>query len=133
MARDIHSIAIPVFENKTIKFGLEETFTKSVIDAFIQDNRMKVLDKESAESILLGEITTYTREPFSYDDQEHVKDYKIVVGMKLTYKDKEGKALSDKQVTDWYLYSSEETEEQGIDGLCKKFANDIVRGILEGW
>ena len=129
---NIHSITIPVFENKTVKYGLEESLTKWVIDAFIKDNRLKVLDKEKAESILIGEITGYNRAPFSYDTQANVKDYKIELNIKLTYKDSTGKALLDKQISDWYAYSSNETEEAGIEKLCEKIADEIVRGILEG-
>lgn len=131
--RDIYSIAIPVFENKTIKYGLEETFTKYVIDAFIKDNRLKVVDRDKAESILIGEIVSYNRVPFSYDGQANVKDYKIELSLKLTYKDKEGKVILEKQITDWYAYSSQETEESGIEKLCEKLASDILRGILEGF
>lgn len=132
-ARNVRSVAIPVFENKTIKYGLEEVLTKLVIDAFIKDNRLKVVDRDKAESVLLGEIITYSRAPFAYDEDANVKDYKIELSMKLIYKDKEDKVLSEKQLTDWYVYSAQDTEEEGIEKLCEKVATDILRGILEGW
>lgn len=133
MARDIDSIAIPVFENKTIKYGIEEVLTKSVIDCFIKDSRLKVLDRKASESILLGEVTAYNRAPYSYDDQANVKDYKIELGIKLTYKDSAGKTLLEKQISDWHTYSAQSPEEDGIEKLCQKLADDILRGIMEGW
>ncbi|MCK4352319.1 LptE family protein [candidate division WOR-3 bacterium] len=130
---DIKSIAIPVFENQTIKYGIEEILTRFVIDAFIQDNRLKVLERKSADSILLGKIISYKRAPFSYNENAEVKDYKIELVIKLTYKDKERKTIFEKELNEWILYSSEVTEEDGIENLCTKTSADILRGIIEGW
>lgn len=134
VARDIHSIAIPVFENRTVKYGIEEQLTKLVTDAFIKDNRLKLLDRKSADSILLGEIVRYNKAPFSYDDQENVKDYKVDLGIKLTYKKSSGdKIILEKELRDWSLYSSQETEEDGLEKLCEKLADDMLKGIMGGW
>ena len=135
--RSVKSIAVPVFENKTNRYGIEESITKSVTDAFIKDNRLKVVDRKKAGSILLGEITQYSREPFSYDDQRNVKDYKIDMGLNLTYlsitvKDSsKTDTLLTKQISDWFAYSADSTEESGIERLCVKIAEDIVKLILE--
>ncbi len=132
---NIHSVAIPVFENKTVKYGLEELLTKRIIDAFIKDNRLNVLGKEKAESILLGEITGYSKVPFSYDTQANVKDYKVEISLKLTYYrtpiTDNRTPITDNRITDWYVYSAQETEEIGIEKLCDKISDDIVRSILE--
>jgi hypothetical protein len=133
LKRDIHSIAIPVFKNKTVKYGLEESLTKHVIDAFIKDNRLKVVDKDLAESILLGEITGYNRIPFSYDEYANVKDYKIELSLKLVYKDSTEKVIFEKSLKEWYTYSSQEPEEKGIEELCKKLSVDILKGVTEEW
>ena len=130
-SRNIHSVAVPVFENKTSQPELESKLTKSVIDAFIQDNRLKVLDKSNAESILTGEILQYKREVFSYDDKESVKDYKIELMVKLTYKDKSDKVLLSKELSDWHIYPINETEESGIDALCSKISLTILKTVIE--
>jgi hypothetical protein len=57
-----------VFENETLRYDLEETFTKAVIDAFIEDNRLKVVDEKSADAVLLVTIQTFVRTPYSYDE-----------------------------------------------------------------
>ncbi|MDI6840253.1 MAG: LptE family protein [bacterium] len=131
--RDIKSIAIPTFENHTVKYSIDEILTKSVISAFIQDNRLKLLDRKVADSILLGEILNYNRTPFSYDEHSNVKDYKIELTVKLTYKDKSGKTILEKELINWFLYSYDISEETGIEKLCSIVADDIIKGILEGW
>lgn len=176
--RSTKSIAIPVFENETNRYGIEETMTKSLTDAFIQDNRLRVIDRKKAGTVLLGKITSYTRTPFSYDNKNNVKDYKIEMGMDLVYlsttknigsgtqgagsPDTSSKAnqvldsltklkphtksdtavaklpvtqtsdtLLKKQMSDWFAYSADSTEESGITDLCAKMASDIVKLILE--
>ncbi|MDD5528574.1 MAG: LPS assembly lipoprotein LptE [bacterium] len=130
-SRNIRSVAVPVFENKTSQYELESKLTKSVIDAFIQDNRLKVLDKSNAESILTGEILQYKREVFSYDDKENVKDYKVEVMVKLTYKDKSGKVLLSKELSEYYLYQVNETEESCVDALCSKMSLSVLKTVIE--
>ncbi|MFA5033102.1 MAG: LPS assembly lipoprotein LptE [bacterium] len=130
-SRNIRSVAVPVFENKTSQYELETKLTKSVIDAFIQDNRLKVLDKSNAESILTGEILQYKREVFSYDDKESVKDYKIELMVKLTYKDKSEKVLLSKELSEWHVYPFNETEESGIDALCNKLSLTVLKTVME--
>ncbi len=133
IARDIHSIAIPVFGNRTVKYGIEEQLTKLVTESFIRDNQLKLLDRKSADSILLCEITKYTKTPFSYDAQENVKDYKTEISIKLIYKKSSDKIILEKEFKDWSLYSSQETEEIGVERLCEKLAEDILKKVVEGW
>ncbi|HID93663.1 MAG TPA: hypothetical protein EYP60_06165 [bacterium (Candidatus Stahlbacteria)] len=129
----IRSIAIPVFENKTIKPGIEEVITQKIEDAFIRDNRLRVVAERDASSILLGKITSYNRVPFSYDENENVKDYKIEISLSITYKNKKGETLWEKELKEWTTYPVSETEEYGIEDVASKAAQDILRGTLEGW
>ena len=129
----IKSIAIPMFENKTIKPGIEEIITQKIEDAFIKDNRLKVVAEKDANSILLGKITSYNRVPFSYDENENIKDYKIEISLSVVYKNKKGETLWEKKLKEWTTYPVSETEEYGIEDVASKAAQDILRGTLEGW
>jgi len=129
----IRSIAIPLFENKTIKPGIEEVITQKIEDAFIEDNRLKVVSEKDAGSILLGKITSYDRVPFSYDENENVKDYKIEISLSIIYKNNKGEMLWEKQLKEWITYPVSETEEDGIEDVASKATEDILRGTLEGW
>jgi len=129
----IKSIAIPLFENKTIKPDIEEVITQKIGDAFVEDNRLKVAAEKDANSILLGKITSYDRVPFSYDENENVKDYKIEISLNLIYKNNKDETLWEKQLKEWTTYPVSETEEEGIEDVASKAAEDILRGTLEGW
>ena len=132
----IKSIYIPTFENESLKYGLEDTFTKSVIDAFIEDNRLKVSEKSNADAVLLITITSYKRTPYTYDESENVKEYKIEISANVVLK----KFGSDEEIfkqsnfNEWATYYPEtEEEENGIDKVAKKFADKIIRKLLESW
>jgi len=119
-----------------LKYGLEDTFTKSVIDAFIEDNRLKVSEKSNADAVLLITITSYKRTPYTYDESENVKEYKIEISANVVLK----KFGSDEEIfkqsnfNEWATYYPEtEEEENGIDKVAKKFADKIIRKLLESW
>jgi hypothetical protein len=125
MRSNIKSIYIPLFENQTIKYGIEEEITRSVIDAFIQDNKLKI--KKKSDSILIGKILSYERKAFTYDENENVREYRIDIALNLIYKVRNGDVLWEKKLTEWTTYSSEETEENGIKDIANKIGDDTIR------
>jgi len=132
----IKSITIPMFDNESLRYELENTFTKAVTDAFIEDNRLKVASEKTADAILLITIKTFERTPYSYDESENVKEYKISISADILLKkrDSEEELFKVRSFTEWATYYPEtEVEEDGIDKVAKKFSEKILRGILESW
>ncbi len=132
----IKSIAIPTFENESLKYGLEETFTRAVTDAFIEDNRLKVENEKSADAILHVTIKNFERTPYSYDESENVKEYKISISasVMLETKETEEELYKNAHFSEWATYYPlNEVEEDGIDKVAKKFSDKILQNILESW
>lgn len=132
----IKSVSIPVFENESLKYGLEDTFTKAVTDAFIEDNRLKISDKATADAILLVTIKSYERTPYSYDEAENVKEYKIKISTDVLLKkrDSDEEIFKANNFSEWATYYPlTEDEEDGIEKVAKKFSEKILRNILESW
>lgn len=132
----IKSISIPVFENESLKYDLEDTFTKAVTDAFIEDNRLKIANEKSADAILLVTIKVFDRTPYSYDESENVKEYKIKISADVLLKKREGEEelFKANNFSEWATYYPlTEVEEDGIDKVAKKFSEKILRNILESW
>lgn len=125
-----------MFDNESLRYELENTFTKAVTDAFIEDNRLKVASEKTADAILLITIKTFERTPYSYDESENVKEYKISISADILLKkrDSEEELFKVRSFTEWATYYPEtEVEEDGIDKVAKKFSEKILRGILESW
>src|SRR5437764_14079208 len=61
--RDIHTIAIPTFENKTLIPRVEVLVTGTVIKQFQQDGTFRIGNGDSADATLKGEIIRISRSP----------------------------------------------------------------------
>ncbi|MFA5858116.1 MAG: LPS assembly lipoprotein LptE [Elusimicrobiota bacterium] len=75
----IKKVAIPMFTNKTVTYGLEEALTLRVKEEFYRDGRMEVVDEQKADAIIIGDITRYILEPLTYDDDHLVVEQKLWV------------------------------------------------------
>jgi hypothetical protein len=132
----IKSIAIPTFENESLKYGLEETFTRAVTDAFIEDNRLKIENEKTADAILQVTIKGFERAPYSFDEEENVKEYKISISanVALVEKKTEEELYKNANFSEWATYYPlNEVEEDGIDRVAQKFSDKILQNILESW
>jgi hypothetical protein len=61
--RNVHSIAVPTFGNKTFVPRIAVLVTDSVIKQFQQDGTYRIAGDDQADAILQGEITRITRYP----------------------------------------------------------------------
>lgn len=136
LRREIKTVAIPTFENTTLKYGLETAFTEETVDAFVEDGRLKVVAEKNADSILLCTITGFTRVAFSYDESGNVKQDKVTVTLSVLYKDvqTDKPILDKKEMAEWGTYFLEsETEDDAISEAALKFGRDIISEIVSAW
>jgi len=125
-----------MFENTTLKYGLETVFTEKAVSAFVEDGRLKVVSEKNADSVLLCTITGFDRAAFSYDESGNVKQDKVTVTFDVLFKDArtDEPILERDGMAEWGLYFLEvETEEDAIDEAAEKFGRDIIREIVSAW
>lgn len=130
----IKSIAIPVFENETVKYGLSEELTDKLIQGFMEDGSLRIKDEREADSVLLGKVVKYEKLPFIYDEYEKTSAFKVVIGVEVQFRDRvNDRTLWTKKFEDWGSYSAEGDEEEGIEQAMEKLKDRLVREIVEGW
>jgi outer membrane lipopolysaccharide assembly protein LptE/RlpB len=103
------SVAIPTFVNQTYEPGIEVPFTQAFLREFIQDRRVKVVDRKEAESILEGIIKSFEIYSVSYDRSGFALEYQTNVVIDLTLKKRTGEILwREKDLLEkrWYRVSS---------------------------
>ena len=103
------SVAIPTFANQTFEPGIEVPFTQGFLREFIQDRRVKVVDRGDADSTLEGVIKDFRIASVSYDRSGFVLEYQTTVILDLTLKRRTGEVIwkqSDLSETRWYRASS---------------------------
>jgi len=131
--RHLRKVFIPVFDNSTIRYGLEEVVTRTFIDAITKDGRLEVTSEENANLHIIGEIVGYKREPFEYDPTGKILTYKVTIEAKIRFFDKrkEENYLDEKKYTGWGLYNNDtEEEEDGIERAVRDLTDNALRSLF---
>ena len=83
----IKSIAIPLVNNQTAEFSLSEQMTERIVDEFNEAGLLRIVDENIANSILRASISKVTDEPYTYNKQESVTEYRYTIYVKIEWFD----------------------------------------------
>ena len=138
----LKTVAVPVFENGTTEYTLEQDVTDAVIAAFIADNHLKVVDERSANAVVKGRITTYRNAVFGFSQAAQAQEYRVTIGIAVTFKDqvKNRELWSEPNMVktaNYYVVDtpgdSARTELDGRKQAIAKLAEEIIARSVEGW
>jgi hypothetical protein len=136
------SVAVPFFENRTNRYGLDDQLTTAVAQGFLEDGALKVVDEGQADSVLRGTITEYVRKAAVFDEIENVTKVRVVITIDVTYRDLvTGNIVwEQKGLSEWGEYTpvaqGDEpagTEEDGQNEAIEKIVQDILARSIETW
>jgi len=135
---NLHSIAIPTFDNMTAEFGLAETISDDLIQRFSDQSPLKIRDARTADSILYGTITRVTDQPAAFTAQETVEQYKVVITVKVRFEDRlKGKTVWEQTFSQFGLYpfsgGSTADRDAGLTEAMDKLVDDILSKTVSGW
>ncbi len=83
-AKDIRTIYVPFFENKTSEPNLEISVTERVIQNLVTDNTLKVVPEDGADAVLEGQIVEFRNQPFSFNSELNAEEYHVVIRVVAT-------------------------------------------------
>jgi len=83
----VHTIAVPMFGNRTSEPGVEAILTRSIVQALATNGRLQVVRPADADAILDGEVTSYAVSPIAFDEALNVQQYRLVVVLNLRMRD----------------------------------------------
>ena len=134
-------ISIPVFKNNSPEPGIERNLTAKMREAFIQDGRLHVVREQKADLIFTGNINYYELRPVSFDTNDNVIEYWVIMNIDVKVKDtSEDKYLIDKSFRSKWDYkvssevlSSERARLDAIDEASRDFAERMVSIIVDGF
>ncbi|MEO5617461.1 MAG: LptE family protein [Candidatus Eisenbacteria bacterium] len=138
----LRSVSIPTFENGTTEYVLEKELTQAVIDKFIADNHLRVVDERSAAAVLRGRIVGYKNAVFGFTGANRAQEYRVTITVDVTFKDlvKNREVWKDPEITKYANYyvqpvpgDSARTELQGRREAIAKIADEILSRTVEGW
>ncbi len=138
---DIHTVAIPMFGNRTGEPDIDTTITNSVRNRFIQDGRLKVTGAGSSDSELTGVISSYGLRPLAYDTNNNVTEYMVTLTADVTFRSvRADRSLFKQKVVTNERYSVDSsitaTESQRLAAIryaSDRLAESIVSLVIEAF
>ncbi len=128
----IQKVHIKLFENKTLKVRLDELATDAVLEAFRGGSNLRIVDENSADVVIHGKVSGFSKDPYTYTSDQTVLEYKITVKFSVRCIDKvRNEVFWEGSVSDWATYETD--EDSAIDEAMKKTAERLVNTILTNW
>lgn len=128
----LQKMYIGLFQNRTLKAGLDELATNAVIEAFRSGSNLRIVDEASADLVLEGTVSSYSRDPHTYTADQTILEYRITVRYSVRCVDKvRNEVFWEGDVSDWALYDVD--EDQGVREAAQKAAERLVASILTKW
>ena len=92
---DIKTISIETFKNEippqeqfAYRPGLEIELRNQLVERFLQDGNLKVVDETKADAVLTGSVIAYEQEGLRFDRLEDVEEYRLFLVVKFQLIDK---------------------------------------------
>ena len=142
----IKTIAVPTFKNEippkeqfAYRQGLEIELTNAIVDRFIFDGNLKVVDESKADAVLEGAIISYEQEGLRFDRLENVEEYRLflVVRFKLIDRRTNKVIFEDPNFsgrTEFFVSRSPtNVRRSAANSATFDLATSIVNRIVEEW
>ena len=138
--RDIHSIAVPTFKNRTLVPRIEVLVTDTVIKQLQQDGTFQIGNGDKADATLNGEISQIVRAPARSvrGNVLATTEFSLTLSVKYTLIGKNGEQLAAANeaigTTSFFVSSDVTTDErQALPLATEDLATRLVSQISEGW
>ncbi len=124
---------------KVYRPHLETDVTKAVIDRYMFDGNLKVVEKDKADLILVGDIQEFRRDPLRYDDNDNVVEYRLnmIVNISLLDVKENRKIWEESGYTGDFSYfvtgPQASSEDKAIADSIQDLARRIVERTVEQW
>ncbi len=134
---NLKTLYIPQVVNRTSQFGLNEQLTNDLVKAFVDNGRLKVVNEaDQADLILETILSGYDNKPYSFDPQQSVQQYQVMITLQVNCKNvKENNLLwnSGNLAQNSNYDHTSESEESAQQECLKKLAEDVVTRTLTVW
>jgi Lipopolysaccharide-assembly len=138
--RDIHTIAVPTFKNRTLVPRIEVLVTDTVIKQLQQDGTFQIVSGDKADATLGGEIFAIRRSPARSvrGNVLATTEFNLALVVKYSLTGRYGEQLaatSEAVGTTSFFVSSDVTndERQALPLATEDLATRLVSQLSEGW
>lgn len=138
--RDVHAIAVPTFENKTLLPRIEALITDSVIKQLQQDGTYRIANENNADAILKAEISEIIRTPARSlrGNVLATTEFNLAMHVKYKLETPSGTVLMPSTevvgTTSFFVGEDVTTDErQALPLAAEELAIHLVTQLSEGW
>jgi len=131
---NLKTVAVPPFNDNTSYPGVRDDLTNKVVDAFVDDNTLKITDEGRADLIISGTITSIRQQASVVSKNEVVDEYQLYVNVKVKCEDiRNSKVLWDRTLRQYGILTDESERDEAISEALDKITEDILNNTLGYW
>lgn len=129
----IKTVAIPTAENETSEVDVGQRLTERATDAFLADGRLRVVDEESADALLLLRIQSLEDNPFTFTAAEVTEQYRFRVFAHAVLKRSSDSSdlLEIERLVGWGTYDAALPDEDGRDQAVEAAMDMIIEELVD--
>ncbi len=135
----LKTIAIPVFDNSSSEPDIHRNMTNVIRQSFINDGRLKVVNKSKADLVMKGLLNSYTLKAVSFDSNDVALAYYVALGVNIDVKDmvKRKQFLKQNFTTKWDfrtnvdVINSEAARQLALNDAYKELGNRLVSIVID--
>jgi len=139
------TIAVPAFINNTNEPYVDLEVTKAVVDEFIADGRLRIVDVEAADLALRGVVVNYEVTALSFTADVFVQQYRVRIVVNASLEDLRAKKtlwkeagieavfISDYKVSIGDITATKIAKESAIQKAGQDIAWTLRSRVLEGF
>ena len=137
--RDVHTIAVPTFKNRTLLPHIEVLVTDTVIKQLQQDGTFQIARGEDADATLTAEVTRIDRTPARSvrGNVLATVEFNLSITVKFSVIGRDGAQLESAETrggTSFFVSSDVTTDErQALPLATEDLATRLVVQLSEGW
>jgi len=139
LAPHIKTIHIPVFENTSSQPEIHRQLTSFVLQSFISDGRLKIVNKDDADLIVDATLSYYNLRNVAFSSQDLVSDIiiELEIDLKVTDQVKNEIFIKKKLKQQWDykstpdLADTETARLEALDQAYIDFGNRLVSLIID--
>jgi hypothetical protein len=140
---NIKTIAVPVFQNSSLKYRVEQRFTQAVIDEILKRARaLRVTtNAEGADAVLTGDIRNFRAAGSILDERGRTRVWDVRITINVTLRDQRTRKIlfQDPRLSfegEYELSDDPQSffneENPAVDRIARDFAQTVVSTIMEG-
>ena len=134
---DVTKVAIPLFDDNTSFPGLRDNLTNLVIDAFIANNILRVVNESDADLLITGTILSIRQQAAIITTGEEVDQFDVYVNVKVKCEHLSScKVWWEKTLRRFGTMSGGGTQadqEEAINVAILQITDDILNNTLAYW